>query len=217
MKRPIIPKIRDGKTTPAKSGVPESRVMVSNGPRKIGYARVSTFEQNLDLQISALKAVGCTEIREEKASAVKGDPPIFAELVGELKAGDTLVVWKIDRAGRSARALLQLVEDLKRRGVALAITTLGADTATPAGKMFLTMLAAFAEFETSQMKERTTAGRIEARKRGVVFGPRPKMTRSKLEAARRLLEDDGATVSMVANAIGVGRATLYRALNVSGL
>lgn len=173
---------------------------------------MSTFEQNLDLQIAALRSVGCTEIREEKASAVKGDPPIFAQLVDELQSRDTLVVWKIDRAGRSARALLQLVEELKGRGVSLAITTLGADTATPAGKMFLTMLAAFAEFETSQMKERTTAGRIEARKRGVVFGPRPKVTRTKLDAARRLLKDDEATVSTVARAIGVGRATLYRAL-----
>ena len=212
MKRPIIPKLRDTKATPAKSGVSASHVMVSSGARKIGYARVSTFEQNLDLQIAALTAVGCTDIRQEKASAVKGDPPIFAQTVAELRAGDSLVVWKIDRAGRSARALLELVEELKSRGVSLSITTLGADTATPAGKMFLTMLAAFAEFETSQMKERTTAGRIEARKRGVQFGPRPKMTPPKLKAARQLLNDPSASVSTVARALGVGRATLYRSL-----
>ena len=140
---------------------------------------------------------------------MKGDPPIFAATVAELRAGDSLVVWKIDRAGRSARALLELVEDLKARGVGLSITTLGADTATPAGKMFLTMLAAFAEFETSQMKERTTAGRIEAKKRGVQFGPRPKMTRAKINAARQLLADPIATVSTVARALGIGRSTLY--------
>ena len=134
MKRPTIPKIRDTKTTPAKSGVSASQVMVSNGPRKIGYARVSTFEQNLNLRIAALTAVGCIKIRQEKASAVKGDPPIFAQTVAELRAGDSLVVWKIDRAGGSARALPELVEELKSRGVGLSITTFGADTANRRAK-----------------------------------------------------------------------------------
>lgn len=209
---PKTPKIRDTKATPMKSRVRGSQVMISSRSRKIGYARVSSTEQNLALQVAALKAVGCTEIRTEKASAVKGDPPIFAATVAELKPGDSLVVWKIDRAGRSARHLLQLVEDLNARGVGLAITTLGADTTTPAGKMFLTMLAGFAEFETAQMRERTTAGRLEAMKRGVRFGPRPKMTPSKVAAAKQLLRDPAATVSTVARNLGVGRATLYRAL-----
>lgn len=215
MKRPITPKIRNGKKTLVTTGVGASQVMVPSAPRKIGYVRVSTIEQNLDLQISAIQAVGCTEIREEKASAVKGERPIFDATIADLNAGDSLVVWKLDRAGRSARALLELVEDLKARGVGLVITTLGIDTTTIAGKLFATLLAGFAEFEVAQMRERTTAGRIEAHKRGVKFGPRPKVTPSRLASAKKLLADDGATVSKVARTLGIGRTTLYRALSAA--
>jgi len=212
MSRPINPKIRDAKKPLKKSGVRASQVTVPSGPRKIGYVRVSTVDQNLDLQITALRAIGCTEIREEKASAVKGERPIFSALLAEVKRGDSIVVWKLDRAGRNARELLGLVEDLKARGVGLTITTLGIDTTTVAGKLFVTLLAGFAEFETAQMVERVTAGRIEAVKRGVKFGPRRKITPTKIAAAKQLLADPKATISTVARTLGVGRSTLYRAI-----
>ena len=107
---------------------------------RIGYARVSTFDQNLDSQLDELKKAGCTKIFQEKASSVKRRPE-FEKCLDYLREGDTLVVWKLDRLGRTTKKLLELIDDLKDRGINLQIITLGVDTSTAAGRLFFTMMA----------------------------------------------------------------------------
>jgi DNA invertase Pin-like site-specific DNA recombinase len=180
--------------------------------RRIGYVRVSTTEQNVDMQVDALRAAGADEIRQEKASGRGRNRPVLNGLLTELCAGDVLVGWKLDRVGRSTRHLLEIVEDFNERGVGLVATTQAIDTTTPMGRFFVTVLAAVAELEAETIKERIHAGIAAARRRGVAFGPPRKVTRSKLAAAKKLLRDPTASVSSVAKTLGVGRSTLYRAL-----
>jgi len=180
--------------------------------RRIGYVRVSTTEQNVDMQVDALRAAGADEIRQEKASGRGRNRPVLNGLLTELCAGDVLVCWKLDRVGRSTRHLLEIVEDFNERGVGLVATTQAIDTTTPMGRFFVTVLAAVAELEAETIKERIHAGIAAARRRGVAFGPPRKVTRSKLAAAKKLLRDPTASVASVAKTLGLGRSTLYRAL-----
>ncbi len=192
-----------------------SRKPVSSVPppaRRIGYVRVSTTEQNLEMQVEALTAAGADEIRPEKGSGRGRSRPVFNSLLADLRAGDVLVCWKLDRVGRSTRHLLEIVEDLNERGIGLIATTQAIDTTTPMGRFFVTVLSAVAELEAETIKERISAGIISARCRGVAFGPPRKVTPSKLAAAKRLLGNPAASVSAVARTLGVGRSTLYRAL-----
>jgi len=183
------------------------------GPRRIGYVRVSTIEQNLDLQRDALRAAGVNELREERASGRRRNRPVLEALLRELRAGDVLVCWKLDRVGRSTRHLLEIVEDFNARDVGLVATTQSIDTTTAMGRFFVTVLAAVAELEAETIRERVRAGVDAARRRGVAFGPARKVTRPKLAAAKRLLRgDSAASVASVARTLGVGRSTLYRAL-----
>lgn len=185
----------------------------ASGPRRIGYIRVSTIEQNLDLQRDALRAADVNELREERASGRRRDRPVLEALLRELRAGDVLVCWKLDRVGRSTRHLLEIVEDFNARDVGLVATTQSIDTTTAMGRFFVTVLAAVAELEAETIRERVRAGVDAARRRGVVFGPARKVTRAKLAAAKRLLRgDSAASVASVACTLGVGRSTLYRAL-----
>lgn len=139
---------------------------------KIGYARVSTLDQNLDSQLDELKKVGCTKIFQEKASSVKKRPE-FDKCLDYLREGDTLVVWKLDRLGRTTKKLLELIDDLKDRGINLQIITLGVDTSTAAGRLFFTMMAGLAEMERELIRERTNAGLQAARARGRMGGRKP--------------------------------------------
>lgn len=176
---------------------------------------MSTIEQNVDLQRVALRAAGVIEIREERASGRRRNRPVLDALLRELAAGDVLVCWKLDRVGRSTRHLLEIVEDFNARGVGLVATTQAIDTTTPMGRFFVTVLAAVAELEAETIRECVRAGIDAARRRGVPFGPTPKVTPSKLAAAKRLLRSDpNASVSSVARTLGVGRSTLYRALSL---
>ena len=182
----------------------------------IGYARVSTDDQNLALQHDALRAAGCGEIFEDTASGASIARKGLADALRRCAAGDTLVAWKLDRLGRSTLDLVGLVEKLRDREVGLKILTgAGAaiDTTRPDGKLFFSVFAAFAEFERELTRERTKAGMKAARTRGRHVGRPRVLTPDRLSHARALVEG-GKPQTEVAQLLGVDRATLRRALKV---
>lgn len=175
---------------------------------KIGYIRVSTEDQREDRQVDLLLPV-CDELHVEKRSAVGASRPVFQAVLEGLKAGDTLVVWSLDRAFRSARDALNTEAHLKDRGINLRIVSLGVDTSTADGKLAFTMVAAVAEHERSRLSERTKQGLAVARKNGKRLGQKPKMTTADaLDAVKRL--DNGERVKDVAWSYRVHPQTLRR-------
>ena len=183
-------------------------------PRLVGYARVSTDEQTTRLQLDALKAAGCERIFQDKlGGALRSRPQMDRALAG-LRAGDTLVVWKLDRLGRSLRNLLEIAETLHERDVALRSLTEHIDTATAAGKMLYSVLGAVAQFERDVLRERTVAGIRAAQARGEHVGRPPALTTSQIREARKML-DRGENASHVARIMRVGRSTLYRATKIT--
>ncbi len=176
---------------------------------KIGYARVSTRDQNLDLQTAALRAAGCARIYEDTMSGAKRDRPELNRALEHLRAGDTLVVWKLDRLGRSVKDLVELVGELEKRGVHFQSVTDAIETATPAGRFFFHVMASLAQMERELLVERTRAGLDAARSQGRVGGRKRRMTDSKLEAAKKLLAS-GAALREVAANLGISIPTLYR-------
>lgn len=183
----------------------------------IGYARVSTAEQSLDMQIDALKKAGCHHVFTDIASGAKGAKshrPGLEKALEYLREGDTLVVWKIDRLGRSLVHLVQTVDALRERGIGFrSLTDAGIDTTTRNGKMLFNLFATLAEFERDLISERTKASLAVARARGRKGGRRFMVTPDKLAKARALMEKRGMTVGEAAKALNIGRSTLYRALN----
>lgn len=177
----------------------------------IGYARVSTVEQNLELQQDALQAAGCERIYSDKLTSVASNRPGLQDALAQLRSGDTLVVWKLDRLGRTVKGLVDLVEELQSKSVQFRSITDGIDTSTPAGRFFFHILAAMAQMERELIRERTQAGLAAARARGRQGGRRKRMTESKVCAAKTLLEA-GTAPTEVARSLGVSRATLYRGL-----
>lgn len=180
----------------------------------LGYARVSTEEQNLELQVDALKAAGCEPIYTDKTSGATTIKPGLEELLKYARRGDTLVVWKLDRLGRTVKGLVDFVESLGEREVHFRSLTDSIDTSSPSGRFFFHVMAALAEMERELIRERTRAGLNAARARGKLGGRPSKMNAAKLDAARRWLEG-GMPVNEVAGHLGVSRATLYRALAAS--
>jgi DNA invertase Pin-like site-specific DNA recombinase len=188
------------------------KAVSKSGPRFVGYARVSTDEQTTALQLDALRAAGCAEIREDAAtSGSTRSRPGLDRALTDLKAGDTLVIWKLDRLGRSLTHLLEIAETLRERGVALRSLTEHIDTGTAAGKMLYAVLGAVAQFERDTIRERTIAGMAAARRRGERIGRPPALTPSQLAEAKKMLER-GEAAAHVARVLRVGRATLYRAI-----
>ncbi len=186
---------------------------------KIGYARVSTDEQNLDLQRQALEADGCAVVHEDKASGVLASRKGLTDALARCNCGDVLVVWKLDRLGRSLLDLVGLVEDLKGRGVGLKVLTgQGAqvDTTRPEGRMIFGIMATLAEFERELIRERTKAGMAAAKRRGVAVGRPRKLTPYQLEQAAGMIAD-GQGRADVAALLGVNVATLRRALKTRSL
>jgi DNA invertase Pin-like site-specific DNA recombinase len=178
----------------------------------IGYARVSTDDQNLELQRAALGEAGCTRIYEEKLSGANRNRPELVRLLDHLRRGDVVVVYRLDRLARSTRDLLEIAEQLKEADAGLrSLSEPWADTTSPAGRMVLTIFAGIAEFERALIHERTGAGRAAARARGVRFGRPPKLTAEQLVVARRLI-DEGTAVREAARILNVHTATLYRGL-----
>src|SRR4030088_2122776 len=174
-----------------------------------GYARVSTLDQDLAIQRAALKTAGCEVIRAEKASGSRRDGRTELQvLLDFLRAGDTLVVTRIDRLARSLKDLQDIVHELKNRGVALKATEQPVDTGTAAGKAFLDMLGVFAEFETNLRRERQLEGIAKAKLAGVYKGRPTSIDVSQV----RKLKADGMGASGIAKSLGIGRASVYRAL-----
>lgn len=174
-----------------------------------GYARVSTFDQDLDLQIAALKAAGCQTIRSEKASGTSRDGrPELATLLEFIRDGDTLVVTRVDRLARSIADLQDVVRTLKEKGATLRATEQPIDTSTAAGKAFLDMLGVFAEFETNLRKERQLEGIARAKANGVYKGRKPSVDSEKVKA----LKAQGMGPAAIAKELGIARSSVYVAL-----
>ena len=176
---------------------------------KIGYARVSTRDQNLALQLDALKAAGCDRIFDDKASGASRNRPGLDDALSHLRRGDALVVWKLDRLGRTAKQLIELLDHFHAEGIEFRSLTEGIDTSTPAGKLIYQVMAAVAEMERDLIRERTRAGLDSAREKGLVGGRKKALTDKKLASARTLLEN-GTAPRIVAEQLGVSVATLYR-------
>ena len=179
---------------------------------KIGYCRVSTDDQNPDLQLAALKRAGCRRIFTDKATGAHVKRSKLAKCFKALKAGDTLVVWKLDWLGWSLHDLIALLDDLKTRGVAFRSLTESIDTATPTGRAMWQMVGILAELERSLIQERTKAGRAAAQARGVKMGRKPLLTAQQVAYARKLV-GQGESPRDVAQLLKVSRRTLYRALS----
>ena len=175
----------------------------------IGYVRVSTQDQNFELQREALTSSGCKKIFEDKVSGTRADRPGLAKALEILREGDTLVVWKLDRLGRSVKQLVDLVEELHRQGVQFRSLTDAIDTSAPSGRFFFHVMASLAEMERELIVERTRAGLDIARQLGRKGGRKPKMTGSKIESAKKLLAS-GVPPRDVAKNLGVSVPTLYR-------
>ena len=182
------------------------------GTRRIGYARVSTTDQDLDPQLDVLRARGCDPIYSEHASGKSADRPELAQALKAVRAGDTLVVWRLDRLGRSLPDLIATINALAKRGIAFESVTEAIDTTTAAGKLVFNIFASLAEFERHLISERTRAGLAAGRARGRMGGRPPALTPRQLREARLLLTDPDATVTAVAERYGVSRTTLYKGL-----
>lgn len=182
---------------------------------KIGYARVSTDEQNLDLQRRALVAAGVGRMFEDRVSGLAVKRPGLDEALISLGEGDTLVVWRLDRLGRSLPHLIGVVQTLGEREVGFQSLTESIDTTTAGGRLVFHMMGALAEFERSLIVERTRAGMSAARARGVHVGRLRRLSPAQIAHAKLLVEQ-GESPTRVAQSLKVGRSTLYRALRAEG-
>ncbi len=175
----------------------------------IGYARVSTQDQNLDLQLEALTKAGCKKVFDDKISGSRAERPGLTKALEMLREGDTLVVWKLDRLGRSVKNLVDLISELHRQGVQFKSLTDAIDTGTPSGRFFFHVMASLAEMERELTVERTRAGLELARQLGRKGGRKRQMTDSTIESAKKLLAS-GIPPRDVAKNLGVSVPTLYR-------
>ncbi|MDT3438349.1 recombinase family protein [Pseudofrankia sp. BMG5.37] len=178
----------------------------------LGYARVSTGEQNHDLQVRALTDAGCARIFEDTASGSTTTRPKLDKMLEYARAGDVIVVWKLDRLGRSLRHLIDVISGLEERGVGFRSLTDGIDTSTPAGRLCFHVFGALAEFERDLIRERTRAGLDAARDRGSQLGRKPALTAEQKAHARRMVAA-GTTVSEAARILNCPRQSVYRALD----
>jgi len=181
---------------------------------QIGYARVSTDDQNAELQIDALKDAGCMKVFTDKASGSLANRPELDRMIDQLRPDDVVVVWRLDRLGRSLKNLIALVEDLADLGVGFRSLSESIDTTTANGKLFFSLMGALAEFERDLIRERTMAGLTAARARGRVGGRPPKMTADKVKVAQDMYASREYTVDAIAKTLGVSRKTIYRHLGL---
>src|SRR5208283_4721129 len=175
----------------------------------VGYARVSTQDQNLELQLKALKKIGCKKLYQDQISGAKNNRPGLQLALEVLRKGDTLVVWKLDRLGRTVKGLVDLVNKLHQNGTHFKSITDNVDTSTPSGRFFFHIMASLAQMERELVAERTRAGLAAARAQGRIGGRKRKMTKSKMESAKKLLSS-GTLPKDVARNLGVSIPTLYR-------
>ncbi|MEZ5813841.1 MAG: recombinase family protein [Alphaproteobacteria bacterium] len=189
--------------------------ILENSGRTIGYARVSTEDQHLDLQLNALKLAGCSAIFEDRGvSATAKQRPGFEQALSSLQAGDVFVVWKMDRAFRSLKNALDILEVFENRDIAFRCLTENIDTTTAMGKCMYQIRHAFSELERNLIRERTKAGMEAARKRGVQIGRPRKLSTCQIVHAQNLLQhQSGRTTAQIADEFGVSPRTVYRALS----
>ena len=178
----------------------------------VGYARVSTMDKNLDLQIDALQKAGVGKIFDDKASGARADRPGLAQAMDYLRAGDCLVVWKLDRLGRSLQHLVETINALQARGVEFRSLTENIDTTSPGGKLTFHIFAAVAEFARDLTRERTRAGLAAARARGRRGGRKPSLSPSDAEMVRTLMADPKVRPAEVMARFKIGKTTLYNYL-----
>lgn len=179
---------------------------------RFGYARVSTLDQDESLQMDELNAYGCDRVFVDKVCGKLESRPALDEMLAHLRAGDTVVVWRLDRLGRSLRHLIDVVSDLDRRGVALASLRESIDTSTPGGKLIFHVFGALAEFERDLIRERTTAGLAAARARGRTGGRPSVWTAEKLRTAHAMYDSGDHDIASIARVLNMSRATVYRGL-----
>jgi DNA invertase Pin-like site-specific DNA recombinase len=178
---------------------------------KIGYSRISTQEQNEALQVDALKDAGCEKVFTDTMTGSKFERDGLDEALAYLRSRDTLVVWKLDRLGRSLQHLITTLNSLQEREIGFISLTENIDTTTPGGKLIFHVMGALAEFERDLIRERTNAGLAAARARGRVGGrPRKLQTTGKAALARRMFADKSNSIQEICSMIGISRATLYR-------
>lgn len=178
---------------------------------KFGYARVSTQDQNLDMQLDALKDFGCEQIFQEKITTRKTERPQLEEMIKILRPGDTVVIFKLDRISRSTKHLIELSELFENKGVQFVSLQDSIDTSTPMGRFFFRVMASIAELERDIVSERTRAGLSAARARGRKGG-RPKADEKKVELAVKMYKSKDYSIKEIVEATGVSQATLYRNL-----
>lgn len=183
--------------------------------QNIGYARVSTEDQNLDLQCDALMLAGCQSIYEEKISGKSKDRPELLNCLKALREGDTLVVWRLDRLGRSLKDLIDIVSSLEKNNINFVSITEKVETNSATGKLIFHLFGALSEFERQLIRERTKAGIAAARARGRKGGRRPSLDQGKIKEIKALMADPTIKVSVIAKRYGVSRATLYKHLSKS--
>lgn len=183
------------------------------GGHLLGYARVSTADQDASSQVDALNAAGCAVVRVERASGVAADRVELRRLLDQALPGDTLVVWRLDRLGRSLPHLIETVNGLAAGAVGFRSLTEQIDTTTPGGKLTFHIFGALAEFERELISERTHAGLAAARARGRHGGRPSVMTPEKVKVARSMYDAGDHTIAAIAGVLGVSRATIYRHLN----
>ena len=176
----------------------------------IGYARVSTQDQNLNLQNDALKKAGCGKVFEDRLSGAKIERTGLEEALKFVRTGDVLVVWKLDRLGRGLRDLIDKMQDLEKRGIGFKSLTESIDTTTAGGKLIFHIFGSLAEFERSLIRERTMAGLASARARGIKGGRKNKLTPEQIELLKKMYADKTIPIKQIMETFGVGKSTLYK-------
>lgn len=177
-----------------------------------GYARVSTQEQNLDMQLDALKQYGCEKIFQEKMTGTKKERPQLEEMIKQLRSGDKIIVYKLDRISRSTKHLIELSEQFENKGVQFVSIQDNIDTSTPMGRFFFRVMASMAELERDIISERTRSGLASARARGRQGG-RPRTPKKAVQTAMKMYNSKEYSLSEIVKATGVSQATIYRYLN----
>ncbi|MHA7285963.1 recombinase family protein [Arthrobacter sp. MDT3-44] len=178
----------------------------------LGYARVSTTDQDASLQVDALNAAGCYRVLVDTISGSLDQRPELIKLLDQLRPGDTLVVWRLDRLGRSIRHLIDQLTALQDKGIGFKSLQETIDTTSPGGRLVFHVFAALAEFERDLIRERTNAGLAAARSRGRTGGRPPRLSPQQATAARRMYEQQDMTVEQIGQVLGVSRTTIYRTL-----
>jgi DNA invertase Pin-like site-specific DNA recombinase len=176
----------------------------------IGYCRISTADQNLSLQKDELTKFGCSKIYEDVASGAKSARVGLEAAINFAREADTLVIWKLDRLGRSLRDLIEIVNRLEQRGVSFVCITQNIDTRTPNGKLFFHIFGALSEYERELIRERTKAGLTAARARGRKGGRKPAMNEEQIEQARAMMNNPKLKVKSIIKNLGISKATLYK-------